>query len=600
MLLCRISAAALAFTIAFPIFSGFRSTAAESASDRDIITLFSLNSSYAEYISLPDSAAVSFQIEPESGELVECRVISGNSVTVTDDGLIEPRYETWYWNGGVGSTVSWGVENEKIEKRPKLGDSVVEVTTDSEKYSLNVSVKEYGEYYADKVISDYVSENITDDMTIEEKLEAVVKLPASYDYSPSASGYVSMIVKGGGDCWGSSGIILEELEILGIKGWIRNGNRDTGAGSGHRNVLAEIDGVYYELEAGYSGTAPRMYNVTKRSSLYNFRRTDGGYVVYQYDGIDENVKTLEIPSMYKGEPVIGLSKEALSNLNWVEEVVLSDSLRFIEGFAFYNMSSLRRLTIPESLESIGGGAFINCNKLENFEISDKNEHYAFDGAALYSRDFSELVYILPNSDNYVIPESVVSICEQADRYDPNRTEIIIPGNVKIIGEGAFHNCAKLESVTLEEGVEEIGSYSFAGNTKLKSVTIPDSVTKIGENAFGINIYGKVVEDFVIYGSEGSEAQRYAEETGIRFEAVGMDDIVYGDANCDGSINLADSVIIMQYLANPSKYGTSSPNGITVQGLINADVNRNGDGVTSDDAFTIQQHVLGIIDVLPAS
>lgn len=592
MLLCRISAAALAFTIALPLFSRSGINAAESASDTDIITLFSLNSSYADYISIPDSAAVSFQITPESGELVECQVISGNSVTVTEDGLIEPRYEIWYWNGGVGSTVSWGVENEKIEKRPKLGDSVVEVTTDNEKYSLNISVKEYGEYYADKVISDYVSENITDDMTIEEKLEAVVKLPASYDYSSNASGYVSMIVKGGGDCWGSSGIILEELELLGINGWIRNGSRDAGAGSGHRNVLAEIDGVYYELEAGYAGTAPRMYNVTKRSSLYNFRKTDGGYEVYQYDGIDENVKTLEIPSTYKNEPVIGLSKEALSNLNWVGEVVLPDSLKFIDGFAFYNMSSLRKVTIPESLESIGGGAFINCNKLEEFEISDKNQHYAFDGAALYSGDFSELVYILPNLDDYVIPESVIAICEQANRYDQNRTKIYIPGNVKIIGDGAFHNCAKLESVIFEEGIEEIGSYSFAGNTKLKSITIPDSVTKIGENAFGINIYGKVIEDFVLYGSEGSEAQRYAEETGIKFEAVGKEKIAYGDSNCDGSVNLADAVIIMQYLANPVKYG------IADQGLINADVNRTGDGVTSGDAFTIQQYVLGIIDSLP--
>lgn len=592
MLLCKISAAALAFTIALPLFSRSGISAAESASDTDIITLFSLNSSYADYISIPDSAAVSFQITPESGELVECQVISGNSVTVTKDGLIEPRYEIWYWNGGVGSTVSWGVENEKIEKRPKLGDSVVEVTTDNEKYSLNISVKEYGEYYADKVISDYVSENITDDMTIEEKLEAVVKLPASYDYSPNASGYVSMIVKGGGDCWGSSGIILEELELLGINGWIRNGSRDAGAGSGHRNVLAEIDGVYYELEAGYAGTAPRMYNVTERSSLYNFRKTDGGYAIYQYDGIDENVKTLEIPSTYKNEPVIGLSKEALSNLNWVEEVVLPDSLKFIEEFAFYNMSSLRKITIPESLESIGGGAFINCNNLEKFEISDKNNHYAFDGAALYSGDFSELVYVLPNSDDYVIPESVISICEQADRYDQNRTEIFIPGNVKIIGDGAFHNCAELESVILEEGIEEIGSYSFAGNTKLKSVKVPDSVTKIGANAFGINIYGKVIEDFVLYGSEGSEAQRYAEETGIRFEAVGKEKIAYGDSNCDGSVNLADAVIIMQYLANPVKYG------ITDQGLINADVNTAGDGVTSGDAFTIQQYVLGIIDSLP--
>lgn len=600
MISCRIFAAALTLVLAAPLFSGMRLLPAEAAPDTEGITLFSLNSSYAEYISIPEDAATSFQIEPESGELVGCRVISGNSVTVTNDGLIEPAYETWYWNGGMGSTVSWGVENEKIEKRPKLGNSVVEVTTDDSEYDLIVSVKEYGEYYADKVIIDYVAENITDDMTIEEKLEAVVKLPASYDYSPYASGYVSMIVKGGGDCWGSSGIILEELELLGIKGWIRNGNRDTGAGSGHRNVLAEIDGAYYELEAGYSGTAPRMYDVKKRSSLYNFRRIEGGYKVYQYDGVDESITTLEIPTEYNNEPVIGLSQEALSNLDWVEEVVLPDSIQFVEGFAFYNMSGLRKLTISEGLSSIGGGAFIYCDNLEDFEIGEGNEHFAFDGSALYNKDLSELVYILPRSADYIVPESVTAICEQASRYDRNRTEITIPGNVRTIGEGAFHNCAKLEKVTLEEGIEEIGSYSFAANTKLKSVTIPDSVTMIGENAFGIDIYGKVVDDFVIYGSEGSEAQRYAERTGVKFEAVsiGTDEIAYGDANCDGSVNLADAVMIMQYLSNPAKYGLDAPGGITEQGLINADVKGNGDGVTNLDALTIQRFSLGIVEELP--
>lgn len=67
--------------------------------------------------------------------------------------------------------------------------------------------------------------------------------------------------------------------------------------------------------------------------------------------------------------------------------------------------------------------------------------------------------------------------------------------------------------------------------------------------------------------------------------------VWGDANEDGEVNLADAVLIMQNMANPSKYK------ITKQGKLNGDVEENGDGITSNDAFKIQQFVLGIISTL---
>ena len=72
----------------------------------------------------------------------------------------------------------------------------------------------------------------------------------------------------------------------------------------------------------------------------------------------------------------------------------------------------------------------------------------------------------------------------------------------------------------------------------------------------------------------------------------------GDANCDGSVNMADAVLIMQYLANPDVYGEGKPDGITKQGLSNADCCNSGDGVTNADAAAIQEYKLGLIDKLP--
>ena len=75
---------------------------------------------------------------------------------------------------------------------------------------------------------------------------------------------------------------------------------------------------------------------------------------------------------------------------------------------------------------------------------------------------------------------------------------------------------------------------------------------------------------------------------------------YGDANCDGSISLSDAVLVMQYLGNPDAYGVggSDKNAITEQGMINADCYNTGDGVTNNDALSIQKYMLKLISALP--
>ena len=59
--------------------------------------------------------------------------------------------------------------------------------------------------------------------------------------------------------------------------------------------------------------------------------------------------------------------------------------------------------------------------------------------------------------------------------------------------------------------------------------------------------------------------------------------VKGDANCDGNVDMSDAVLIMQSIANPSKYK------LTDQGKKNADMD--GDGITNGDALAIQKKLL---------
>lgn len=62
--------------------------------------------------------------------------------------------------------------------------------------------------------------------------------------------------------------------------------------------------------------------------------------------------------------------------------------------------------------------------------------------------------------------------------------------------------------------------------------------------------------------------------------------MYGDANCDGVVEIADATLILQYLTNKDEYSLSA------RGKLNADV-IGGDGVTASDALVIQQVDAGI-------
>ena len=72
------------------------------------------------------------------------------------------------------------------------------------------------------------------------------------------------------------------------------------------------------------------------------------------------------------------------------------------------------------------------------------------------------------------------------------------------------------------------------------------------------------------------------------------DILYGDANCDNEVDMADAVLIMQSLSNPNKYGINGtdPHHITEKGRINGDCCGAPNGISNKDAQAIQMMLLG--------
>lgn len=327
-----------------------------TASNNEItVDLYALNSSYAEKLKIPSSYKQSYQINVSGGGTAAYQIISGNSVTVSSEGLVKPKSTTWYWNGNVGSTSSTGAAGEIKTVEYEYGTSVIEVKTSKETYKVSVTVKNYAAKYAEDAIDKYIAQNIESTMTNMEKLEKIAYFPCRYDYSPYYSSAVSMIVFGGGDCWASTDAIIWMCEKIGFEARVRDGRGDPGAGSGHMNALVKVDGKFYVVEAGYVGYAPRMYSIYEEAEYaYSVNKDGKTITITKYNGVGSSV---EIPETIDGYQVTEIGEDAFAYHDEIQYVKIPSSVRSLKAGAFYG-TGITSVKIPENVAEIGDDAFV--------------------------------------------------------------------------------------------------------------------------------------------------------------------------------------------------------------------------------------------------
>ena len=475
----------------FLLFTPLATTAQASGSARQAnaateVTLYDMDSSYAEVVSVPSSMSRSYRIP--QGDAATYRVTSGrNYVQVSADGLVTTARTYWKKGNGYSYSVSEGEDYDYYTVEP--GDAEITVTSGSETWTLTVHVKDYAEVYVDHVMDAYITANITADMSDSEIAEAIVKFPAQYDYNYRYQSALSMVIYGGGDCWASTNTIIRLAKRMGYDAWTRRANQDAGAGSGHVNALVEIGGCYYELEAGYSsgkdenGFRPYDVDVKKRTSLFSYYTTyEKKAVVYQYDGKTSEGE-IEIPSRLGGYPVTALAKSALAGTDFTK-VVLPDTLEKIGDYAFSACSQLREITIPASVEALGNGVFTQCDALEEFSIDPTNPYLKETNHVIYTADGKTLVAAAGRTDERIaVPLTVEKIQSYAFYNCDTLKSITIPGSVRELGEGCFGGCAHLNQVELQDGLEVIGAYCFRDNFDLSVIRIPSTVKQLQAAAF---------------------------------------------------------------------------------------------------------------------
>jgi len=137
-----------------------------------------------------------------------------------------------------------------------------------------------------------------------------------------------------------------------------------------------------------------------------------------------------------------------------------------------------------------------------------------------------------------------------------------------------------------------GDYIFevAAEHDEKSVKMPADVWKhistecdFNQNGISGDIYDIFFAQIYVLLSEDDSASIPSGNTDSDISP----DLISGDVNCDGSIDMADAVLIMQYLSNPNKYQISE------NGRLNGDIDGKVNGITLTDVLAIQNYLLNI-------
>ncbi|MDP4177844.1 MAG: leucine-rich repeat protein [Bacillota bacterium] len=189
-------------------------------------------------------------------------------------------------------------------------------------------------------------------------------------------------------------------------------------------------------------------------------------------------------------------------------ITIPNSVTEIGYEAFYGCSTLTSITIPNSVTTIDDSSFYGCTKLSQINVNDDNPNYSNVDGVLYNKLKTTLInypvgkansnFIIPNSitsigndafygcsslTSITIPNSVTCICGDAFYGCTSLTSITIPNSVTYIGLMAFYDCFSLTSITIPNSISSIGTNTFYGCSSLTSITIPSSVTSICQDAF---------------------------------------------------------------------------------------------------------------------
>lgn len=255
----------------------------------------------------------------------------------------------------------------------------------------------------------------------------------------------------------------------------------------------------------------------------------------------------------------------------IAELPAVDKLTVAANLKFENNQELEKVVIPENYVLSGSLKFSRCPNLKEIVMPELATELwvtitECDKLASFTMPVS------PQTDLTQFSYVTVSNCKSMTELEVSNARRMYVKDMPAL------ETLKLTASPHATSDDEYYNIDYASCPKLKDIYLynadvqptPKEAALMAEN--GITIHCPAADGWGTY--LGHYNVNY---TFIDAEAL------QGDANCDGNVDMADAVLIMQSIANPSKYK------LTGQGRKNADTD--GDGITSGDALAIQKKLL---------
>ncbi len=250
----------------------------------------------------------------------------------------------------------------------------------------------------------------------------------------------------------------------------------------------------------------------------------------------------------------------LINKDYLKTFIIGSNVSCISDLAFNGCSKLENITIPQSVKNIGNKAFTGCTTLDKIKVYSRDCIFADDATAYYTT-----IYGYENSTAESYANENGFAFEYIDENDHEHTYI--------------NSCDATCEICGYERTELEHTYSYPCD-------------------IDCDICGAVREDLThTFSDDCDEACNYCDY--IRdvshfdmnndgyCDNCGKFLLIYGDLNCDGTINSYDALMILQI----------SVDIITEYNSEIADLNADG-YIDSLDALLVLQYCVDIIDEFP--
>ena len=254
---------------------------------------------------------------------------------------------------------------------------------------------------------------------------------------------------------------------------------------------------------------------------------------------------------------------AFDDCRGLTEVVIPDSVTTIVPAMFINCTGLQSVTIPETVTEIGAFAFDGCSVLTDVYFEGSESQWNRISVATGNEVLNNITIHFGKDSLLEVEdgESGVTVAEDALEVLPGNTELVVE-KVSETTTGVSYN------ISLQKNGEEIQP----NGTVTVKIPVPEGMDGNACKVYRQESDGSYTDMNAVY-QDGymvfttDHFSRYILTTA----ELGESEILYGDANGDGSIDMKDVVLLRKYMANYN-YDTESSSEVVEPGA-----DANGDG-----------------------